>query len=351
MANALILGDSMTPPDHIEQYQNYEESQVYLEYWKKRVAESEERAQAAFQETEDARAEYEKEMNEIGKATTDISTKQSNMSMDPFKPLLFPIQQNLSLLLQRLRYIRFVIFWEECYFSFWVTTACFVLSFAFLFVPWIFLLRWATRIFVWLIFGPWMKLVDILYFSENEAPTEEQLLIKKKANIIKRKLATSVAVEEARIKREDAAKLKAMKTFMFGKYITKVPVLKQDRYRDSPLPESTAVPYVAKPKTLAELAMREAGYRRTRLPGQHLAGDMIPRVAAIAFTDAPTGQPTLHPNLLDKNGPVGSLLVKGSDSTASAYVKLGSVFALASFFTWFSVPFLGLITEKVISWF
>jgi len=52
---------------------------------------------------------------------------------------------------------------------------------------------------------------------------------------------------------------------MFGKYITNIPILKQDRYKDKPLPESYAVPYKPDPLPLADLAMKEAGYSRARL--------------------------------------------------------------------------------------
>jgi hypothetical protein len=90
----------------------------------------------------------------------------------------------------------------------------------------------------------------------------------------KKAISRSDAVREARIKRENNVKLKVMKRFMFGKY---------DRYRDMPLPESTAVPYTAQPVPLSELAMQEAGYHRTRLPGQNLVGDMIPKASNNIF--------------------------------------------------------------------
>jgi hypothetical protein len=124
-----------------------------------------------------------------------------------------------------------------------------------------------------------MKLVDIYYVREIESRTEEEIENQKLKERAQRRLATTVAVSEARVKREDAAKLKAMKKHMFGKYITRVPILKEDRYRDMPLPESTATPFRPTPISLSELAMQEAGYHRTRLPGQHLIGNMIPKVS------------------------------------------------------------------------
>ena len=125
-----------------------------------------------------------------------------------------------------------------------------------------------------------MKLVDIFYVSKLEPPSDEDLELRILKERERRRLASSAAIAEARVKRENAAKLKAMKTYMFGKYVTRVPTLKEDRYRDVPLPESSAVPYTAQPVPLSELAMQEAGYNRTRLPGQHLVGDMIPKVSS-----------------------------------------------------------------------
>lgn len=126
------------------------------------------------------------------------------------------------------------------------------------------------------IFGPWMKAVDVFYYSRIQPLSEDELEEREKFQRLQRQELTSKAATANRIKRENAAKLRDIKKFMFGDYITKVPVLKADRHRDAPLPESQAVPYVPKPLQLADLAMREAGYKRTRLPGQHLKGDMIP---------------------------------------------------------------------------
>ena len=183
------------------------------------------------------------------------------------------------MLCRYVRHVKYTVGWEECYISFWITIGCLLVSIIFLFVPWFFLLKWGSRALVWILFGPWMKLVDVYYVSKIKPLTEEEHIERKEVERAKRRAVTSKAISEARVKREDAAKLKAMKKYLFGKFITRVPVLKEDRYRDMPMPESFAVPYKTKKLKLSELAMQEAGYHRTRLPGQHLAGDMIPRVS------------------------------------------------------------------------
>ena len=73
------------------------------------------------------------------------------------------------------------------------------------------------------------------------------------------------------------------------------------------------------------------------------------RVESVAFTDAPLGQATAKPDLLDKAGPGGSA-PNGSESTATVYAKLGSVVAAAGVVTWFGVPLLSKATEEALRW-
>jgi len=193
-----------------------------------------------------------------------------------------------------------------------------------------------------------MKLVDIYYLSKIKPLTEEELHEKKEQDRQARQLETMTAVAGARIKREDQAKLKAMKKYMFGKFITRVPVLKEDRYRDLPLPESTAEPFRPPPVAMSELAMADAGYKKIRLPGQHLVGVMIPKIETAGFTEAPIGQPTAYPTLVDTNRPGGSIS-PGNDTTAAAYIRLGSLVVSAAVVTYFGVPLLASLTQRALS--
>ena len=347
----LIYGNTYQPPDNIKAFQNEQESTKYMEDWQKRIKEAEDAAAKAYEENLKAQEEYEREMDEIAETTmTDIATKQRGISIDPFKPILYPVQQNLAMIVRYLRHARHIVSWEECYLSFWVTIGCFLLSFVCAFVPWFFIIHWSARVFVWVLFGPWMKLVDIYVIKATKPLTAEEQASKREADRLKRKEATSALLAEARIKRENAAKLKAMKKYMFGKFITKVPVLKEDRYRDTPLPDSTAVPYKAELLPLSEVAMQEAGYNRKRVPGQHLVGDMIPRIEDIGFTEAPTGQATARPRLVDRSGP-GGAVGSGPESDVQAYAKIGSVVVGAAVVSWFVVPFFSALTEQALNWF
>ena len=71
------------------------------------------------------------------------------------------------------------------------------------------------------------------------------------------------------------------------------------------------------------------------------------RLESVAFTDAPLGQATAKPNLLDKAGPGGGAPLV-TDSTSTIYAKLGSVVVIAGAVTWFGVPLLSFATEAAL---
>ncbi|KAL7573033.1 hypothetical protein ACA910_018725 [Epithemia clementina (nom. ined.)] len=348
---ALIFGYSPKPPASIEKNQNAEQAKAFIAQMQKRIEAAEAAAAQDYEENARAQEELEKEMEDIGDTSGDISTnrKGGGFSVDPFKAVLFPVQKNLAMLCKYLRLVRWIVYWEECYLSFWFTLGCFLISIAFLFVPWFFIMKWTSRLIVWSLLGPWMKLLDIFYFHKLKNLSEVELEKKKKAAREKRRLANEGYLSEARIKREKAAKLQSMKTYMFGKFIARVPVLKEDRFKDIPLSESYAVPYKPVQLPLSEIAMQEAGYHRTRLPGQHLVGDMIPHMETVSFTDAPVGQAIKQRKLVDRDAPAG-ILFSGPESTTQAYIKIGSLVLLSSIITWFAVPFFsGLIDKLLIS--
>lgn len=351
LAEILILGQSQTPPDSIKVGENSVAAKEYLDSWKKRIEDAEEAASKAYQEQLKSLEAYEREMEEIGDTgDLDIATKSSGgVSIDPFQTILFPVQQNLAMLCRYIRHVKHVASWQECYIAFWVTAGCFLLSFVCLFIPWFFIIQWVARVTVWTLFGPWMKLVDIYYVTKLKPLTEEEQRKKKYLEREKRDGRTQKALSDARLKREEQVKLKDMKKILFGKFITRVPVLKEDRYRDLPTAESHAKPHRPKPSPISELAMKDAGYNKKRMAGQHLIGDMIPKIELPSLTDAPVGQPTSYMSLVDKHRPGGSVLT-GMESTVAAYIKLGTLVATAGVLTWFGVPILAAITQFLISY-
>jgi hypothetical protein len=344
----VVIGKSSTPPHNIKPFEGFDAAKAALEKWMKRIEDSEANAQRAYIQAQKEEEERLKELEEIGEADADISTKVGGgISLDPIKAALHPVQLLLGVVCGILRFIKHVMSWEEAYFSFWVTIGSTFLAFACLFVPWFFLMRWTSRIIVWVVFGPWMKLVDVFYVSKLKPETEEERILREEKERQDRRLLTSQAAHEARQVRENAAKMRDMKQFMFGKFAMKVPILKQDRYCDVPLPESSAAPYEQKALTLAALAMQEAGYNRVRLPGQTLVGDMIPRVETNAFTAAPTGKATASPEKLARDTPGGGAK-SSSESTATAYAHIGSLVAVAGIITFFGVPILASYSEFAV---
>ena len=87
----LVYGESLTPPAIIKAFENYEESQAFVHAYEQRIVESEAQAKRAYEESLKAQEEYEREMEEIGEAPTDLAKKDGGgVSIDPFKPILFP---------------------------------------------------------------------------------------------------------------------------------------------------------------------------------------------------------------------------------------------------------------------
>jgi len=315
----------MGSKDTIPMYNHKEESQAYLENWKKRITDAEAAAARAYEEQIRQQEEYAKEMGDVDD-NTDISTKKGGISVDPLKVFLYPLQQNLALVIRYVRHAKYILLWDECFISFWITMASLVLAFLCLFVPWFFLIKWTSRLVVWTVFGPWMKLVDVYYVSKIVPLSAEEEAAKREQAREARLKTFSKARSAARVRRENAAKLKAMKKYLFGKFIIRVPILKEDRYRDIPLPESTAKPYKPNPKAMSEVAMEEAGYNRIRRPGQHLEGDMIPRGEKNNWTQSPKGLATT------KETPA---------TDSAAYAKVGGLVVAAGVLTWVGVPLMG----------
>jgi len=334
----VVIGNDLAPPHNIKPFENFDAAKEEMEQWVTRVEEAHKEAERKYIE---AQKEEEERLKEIGEVDDDIGTKVGGgISIDPVRAALYPIQLMLGMLCRAIRFVKNVIIWEESYFSFWIATGSLVLAVVCLFVPWFWLMKWTSRVIVWTVFGPWMKLVDMFYISRTKPETEEERKLREEAEKIKRKLANTEAANQARQIRENTKKMKVMKKYMFGKYAMRVPILKQDRYLDVPLPESSATPYKEKEFTLAELAMQEAGYNRTRVPGQTLEGDMIPTIpASDDFTQAPIGKATANPEKLAKDAPGASSLA-GTDSTAVAGAKIGAVVVVAVAVSYVGTPVL-----------
>ena len=336
--SSLIMGRSHAQKYEVTAHENVDSIKEAGSFWEKRVREAEEKARVRAEEYEKEQEQYLKDMEEIGDASEDlVTTKVGGFSiLDPAKPYLYPIQQYLGIVCTWIRVLKNIMTWEESYLSFWITIISFALSVIAFFVPWSVLIKWILRIIVWVAFGPWMKLADMFYFSQLGKETDEQK--KERMNQLQRERQKRLDKQklEAQIAREKRAKLRDFKQYMFGEHICKVNILKKDRYYDLPLPTSSATIFKPKERSLGELAMQEAGYHRTRVDGQHLVGDMIPKIYDTPSTEAPTGQPTKKANLLEKGSPAA--LYDSNDSYSAAALKVGSIVVGAGAITWYGVP-------------
>lgn len=336
----VTIGDDYAAPHEIQPFENFEKAKAEAKEWVDRIEDSARRAELAAEEAQAAEEERMRELAEIGEVENDISTKVNQGSINPIRAALYPIQLMLGILVKGIRVVKHILTWQEAYLSFWITTGSLVLAIVSLFIPWLWCLKWGSRVFAWTLFGPWMKLADIYYFSLLEPETEEQRQRRMQAERLATKLTHIDAVTEARIQRENISKLKAMKKYMFGKFALRIPVLKQDRFFDIPLAESFATPYEEKDLSLAALAMDEAGYNRVRVPGQTLVGDMIPYVQEEGFTQAPIGKAALHTEKLSKDAP-GS---KGG--TVTNPIKIVLAILLAATITYYGTSVVGGVLAK-----
>ena len=153
----------------------------------------------------------EEEIDVTTKSRGDITT----IALAPFKDLLLPLQQVLHGLCIALRVGCSVVVWRDSYVAFWIVTASFAASFCLLWIPWAFLLSWSFKILVWVLLGPWMKLLDIFYFRRIES--EEDQMKKDLAQKFHERYTTLVSESLFRkLRNETALKLKDMKMYLFG---------------------------------------------------------------------------------------------------------------------------------------
>ena len=323
---SLICGEGLMKPRDIAQNENIEIIKIHNEAWEKRVKDAEERARKVAEEYAKEQEEYWKEMEELGDIDADLSPVKKGFSFNPTTAYLYPIQQWLGIIINVLRITKNIVIWEESYLSFWFAVVSFLLSVLTLFVPWSLIVKWTLRIVVYLFFGPWMKLADIYYFQESEEETTER---ENRLKSDRQKYLADLLLQ-AQIVRENNTKLRDFKQYMFGQYITKVNIMKQDRFIDRPLPESSAVVYNPEAKSLGALAMQEAGHHQVRVDGQQLIGEIIPKIFEMPSTEAPTGKPT-------KKGD-GDIPDYGDDSYVMAVAKLGIILVGAAIVSVYIVP-------------
>lgn len=241
--------------------------------WKKEVEEREHR----WKRDKELELEHEQELlKEFGEEHEEDDVSSSgkggllqNLNVNPLKPVLYPIQLQLHQVVVYLRIAKSIVLWDETYFAFWITFGCFTASLVLFLIPFGFLLRWSLRVIVFLVLGPWMALVDRWYFRENPNLTAEEKDAIVRQRMRSRYETLMLAASNFQIRKERATKLRSMTKYMFGKFTLRVPRFCEDSFRDTPLPESYAVPFDKANAPTIEIAERKYG--------QRLSGDMIPK--------------------------------------------------------------------------
>ena len=197
-------------------------------------------------------------------------------TINPVNRILVQVQQVLRRICRTIRAIKSIILWDESYIAFFIVNASICFGILIAWVPWSFILRWLGRVFAWVLLGPWMKLVDIyilpkMVYGGDEDDKDEAL----------RKFAVSKIEEVSKArekflkKKEEALKHRAMKRYMFGRYVTAVPRFKEYRYRDVPLPQSYATPIHYEDGDDGTHGHRTVLVSK-RTHGQTLVGEMVP---------------------------------------------------------------------------
>jgi len=133
-----VLISNSSQVQTIEPNQNEDEIQKYLA----------KEAEAEKKLDEEAKAEIEEEEKEkdiIGipegtKGGTEVNmrtkTGSFEVSVNPFKFILYPMQQHLELGCRWVRIARSFIIWEECYYCYWIIISSIAGGLVILFVPW-----------------------------------------------------------------------------------------------------------------------------------------------------------------------------------------------------------------------
>merc|ERR1712232_702178 len=112
-------------------------------------------------------------------------------------------------------------------------------------LPWPFILQWVARVVAWVVFGPHMKLVDYFWFSKRNF-TEREKIMQRQAALNRVQEQAQKAAHRVRLRKEEAMQVSAMKSEIFGKFLTKVPVLRMERFLDYPMSSSKAEPFKRK---------------------------------------------------------------------------------------------------------
>ena len=216
-----LLKDGVAPNDArgntIKEYEGWEAAQAYERRQNQRL---EQDRKIALK-----KAALQQQISTIG--DEDMSTKVSTQGAIPLELLnrLARYQGIIGRLCSKFRFIKMILTWEESVVSFWITATLLFAGAVTLLLPWAFILTWSGRIITWGLFGPQMKIVDFM-LQAQQARNNSQTGASTDAEDKPLKSLVSKFQEQfklARMRREEAVKLKDIKSLAFGKYSIQVP--------------------------------------------------------------------------------------------------------------------------------
>ena len=129
-----------------------------------------------------------------------------------------------------------------------------------------------------------MMIVDRCYFQQQEARTEEEFEAEVREQFQKRLKKVLRSISNYQVKKERAVKLQSMVSYLYGKFLLRIPRVSVNLYSDIPLPQSRAEPRM----TTEPIQVVERKF------GQALEGDMIPVRDIQAKNSTSSNVPSTH---------------------------------------------------------
>jgi len=213
------------------------------------------------------RTALDEEMKILG--NDKIHTERSGLELD----LVMRLSRYTRILGRACRFFRFakyIILWEYPVLSLFLTLFLTVGGVVSIFLPWAFLMTWTGRIIVWGFLGPHMKFVGSRLRSKSDAD-DNDAAVERVIDSFRHKSLT------ARLRSQEAAKIKYVKELCFGPFSTRIPsILSPSRFVDYPLPDS-----YARWHHHDELS-NEIKIAPAYIPGQQCHGGIIPRTEQAA---------------------------------------------------------------------
>ncbi|KAL7558699.1 hypothetical protein ACA910_013416 [Epithemia clementina (nom. ined.)] len=202
------------------------------------------------------------------------------------------LQAKMAVYCRYIRLAKIIVMWEEGILSFWITTCFLAAGLLALILPWGWILTWSGRCLVWGLLGPHMMVVDAYLKQRQQLVDKKNMEGHKKQQLLQN---TFDQFNRERIRElpraQQAAKQKEVKSLLFGRYSSRVPIFNLSRHHDRPLPmsfstcHSNSYSYYHSKMASNEEAASASNRNYQVISGQQLFGVMIPRLeeGSIAF--------------------------------------------------------------------